>query len=158
MTPIRIYKQDEHGNEVLHYDGVVVSRTETEICVRAVFQYGTADMGYMTMERGDIFTEWFYTDRWYNIFRIENGKTGALRGWYCNITRPAVINAAEIRADDLALDVIITPDGTTHLLDEDEFEALAIPVEDRQAARDAVAHLYAQIAQRRPPFDEITSA
>ncbi|MEL7237198.1 MAG: DUF402 domain-containing protein, partial [Chloroflexota bacterium] len=85
-------------------------------------------------------------------------KTGALRGWYCNITRPAVINAAEIRADDLALDVIITPDGTTHLLDEDEFEALAIPDEDRQAARDAVAHLYAQIAQRRPPFDEITSA
>ena len=157
MTPIRIYKDNEHGGEVLFYDGEVIERGDTWILIRAVFQYSKAELGYMTFERGDIFTEWFYTDRWYNIFRIENGKTGALKGWYCNITRPATITENTIRADDLALDVIILPDGQFHLLDEDEFDALALTEIEKQAALDAVAQIRDLVTHRKPPFDEIST-
>lgn len=150
---MRVYKLDADGNDVLHYDGDVQARGATWVHLRAVFQYGDVDMGFVTFNRGDIFDEWFYSDRWYNVFRVADGDSGRLKGWYCNITRPATITETSVRADDLALDVFITPDYRVHLLDENEFTALDLDETERAAAQAAVQQVKRAAAHRTPPFD-----
>ena len=48
---------------------------------------------HATLRRGDRFIETYYTDRWYNIFEIHAREDDRLKGWYCNIAKPAVMEA-----------------------------------------------------------------
>jgi hypothetical protein len=156
MSDITVYKCDHEGRVVWQYSGKVLERGPDWVCLTAVFNGREFDMGFITFRRGDVFTEWFYADRWYNVFRIADGPTGALKGWYCNITRPAQIAADSVRADDLALDVFVTPAGAFMLLDEDEFTLLNLAADDQQAALQAVASLRDLAARRTQPFHEIS--
>jgi uncharacterized protein len=77
---------------------------------------------------------------------------GTLKGWYCNITRPAQITAADVRADDLALDFFMRPDGEGFVLDEAEFEALPLTEVERTHAQAALQELQKLAAERSGPF------
>lgn len=153
---ITVLKLDEHGAEKIRYDGRVIARGETWVCLQAPFSVDSADLGAVVFRRGDRFTEWFFTDRWYNIFRVEDAKTQQLKAWYCNITRPAQISEEVVMSEDLALDVLVLPDGAFYLLDQDEFAALNLPEAQRHAALAAVDELKTMVADRLPPFEEIS--
>jgi predicted RNA-binding protein associated with RNAse of E/G family len=157
MTPIRVVKCDAHGRAVFAYNGEVIERSASGVFLRAYFARDDVDAGYLVYKRGDLFLEWFYTDRHYNVFKMYDADDGRLKGWYCNITRPAVIETAngrlQVRADDLALDIYIAPDGAVRMLDEDEFEALDLSPDERRAALDAAAAICRLAAERVPPFD-----
>lgn len=155
MTDFTVYKCDHEGRVVWQYDGVVLERGTHFVCLQATFNGRESDAGFVTFRKGDVFTEWFYTDRWYNVFRIEDGQNRQLKGWYCNITRPAIIEPASVRADDLALDVFVQPDGTIILLDEDEFDALDLPAADYQQAQHAVEAIRQRVTRRTAPFQDI---
>lgn len=155
MNEITVYKRDHTGRVVWQYKGVAIQRDDHSICLTALFNVEQAELGFVTFRRGDVFTEWFYTDRWYNIFRIEDGQTGALKGWYCNITRPATITRDSVYADDLALDVMVMPNGNVILLDEDEFDTLDLSTAERMEALRAVEAIRHAAASRTFPFDEI---
>lgn len=155
MTPITVYKRDHTGQIVWHYAGEVLARGATWVCLQAVFDRVEADLGFVVFRQGDIFTEWFYTDRWYNVFRIAETGSGQLKGWYCNITRPAQIAPDSVYADDLALDVFVTPDGSLRLLDQDEFDTLDLPPDERMAALRAVEAIGSAVAARAVPFDDV---
>ncbi|MDX2161829.1 MAG: DUF402 domain-containing protein [bacterium] len=153
-----VQKLDERGAFVWQYEGVIIAHDETSVCLEA--QMGRdVPTDYVHFRKGDRMTEYFYTDRWYNIFRIEDVDDGRLKGWYCNITRPARFDLAAvpalIRAEDVALDVFVSPHGTVRVLDEDEFAALNLPTAEQAAAWDAVATIQALVKARTPPFDEI---
>ncbi len=156
MTDFTVIKCDATGHQELSYAGTIRERGETYICVDAIFQFSDRDLGYIALCKGDVFTEWFYSDRWYNIFRVQDGKSGKLKGWYCNITRPATISQNQVSADDLALDVFVYPDGKTLLLDEDEFADLDLSDTDRKHAWDAVDQIKHLVENRLSPFDEVT--
>jgi uncharacterized protein len=153
-----IIKLDASGNEELSYKGTVRERGENFVCIDALFGFSDRDLGYVYLRQGDLFTEWFYTDRWYNIFRVQDVDSKLLKGWYCNITRPAEIETTQVSADDLELDVFVYPDGRTILLDEDEFSELNLTQEDRQAAWGAVDNIKQLVIRRNPPFDEISTS
>lgn len=155
MRPFTIIKRDANSREQLRYSGVLRQQTAEFVCIDATFALADRDLGYIQLRKGDRFREWFYFGRWYNIFRVADARSGALKGWYCNITRPPVLNGDQILADDLGLDLFVYPDGRALLLDEDEFAQLAIRAQERAAARRAVAELRRMIARRQPPFDEI---
>jgi hypothetical protein len=149
-----VIKRDPHGQEQLRYSGELMSRGETWVCIRAIFQFNDRDLGYMTMNRGDVFTEWFYADRWYNVFRVEDGKTAALKGWYCNFTRPAKIGKDFVSADDLALDVFVHPiEKTLLVLDEDDYEALHLPENEHQSVQNALDEIRRLASAGTVPFD-----
>ncbi|MEN9939033.1 MAG: hypothetical protein RLZZ387_5612 [Chloroflexota bacterium] len=94
--------------------------------VRAHWVRGRLDLGYTVFETGDVFLEHFYANRWYNVFEL-HAADGALKGWYCNVTRPAQISAETIVSEDLALDLFVSADRRELLrLDVDEFEALGL--------------------------------
>lgn len=156
MITMTVYKCDHEGREMLHYSGTLVDRGPTWVCLQAPFS-GTErkDLGVVAFAPGDLFTEWHYNDRYYNVFKVQDGDGGSIKGWYCNITRPATITADSVAADDLALDVFVSPDGETTLLDEDEFEALDLSSEDRAAARAAVEAIHRRVAACEEPFDAL---
>ena len=152
MRPITIRKLDHAGHQVTAYPGQVLQRDDSAIVLRTSWDRAPLDLGFVILEPGDRWTEYFYADRWYNIFEIR-ASDGRLKGWYCNVTRPARISATEVSAEDLALDLWVAPDGKTQALDEDEFDALSLPPAERKAARSALVELQALVAQKAAPFD-----
>ena len=137
-----IYKLDEHGRETLSYPAAqILEETDHYICVEAFFGRDDHDAGYAVFKRHDRFVEYFYNDRWYNVFIVYDRDDQRLKGWYCNVCRPAVWGEGEVRCEDLALDIWITPDGEALVLDEDEFAELEISDEERERGKAAVSHL-----------------
>jgi hypothetical protein len=149
---ITVAKCDAHGNEVWAYPGSILDQDDSGVLVRASFDRERVDLGLLELQRGDLFLEHYYFDRWYNIFSVYSGDNGPLKGWYCNIARPATLEAGRLRADDLALDYVVLPDGRMQLLDQDEFEALTLEEGERQAARRALDSLRNLIYTRQTPF------
>lgn len=125
--------------ELLHDDG-------TRVTVRAPWAGdGVRDFGFVRFEPGDVFTEHYWRDRWYAVKEVRDS-AGTLKGWYCDITRPATVSAApsgtELLVEDLDLDLWRSADGSTVLrLDEDEFAASGLTRTDPEAASAAVAAL-----------------
>ena len=154
MGSITIRKLDHAGNQVLAYPGQVLRRDGRTIVLRTGWDRASLDLGFVVLEPGDRWTEYFYADRWYNIFEI-HASDGRLKGWYCNVTRPARISDEQVLAEDLALDLWVAPDGEPQVLDEDEFAALSLRPAEREAARQALAELQGMVAQRVAPFDRI---
>lgn len=155
MAEITVHKRNHAGELVMSYQGEIIDRGDTWVCLRAPFKRPDVDLGVVLLRQGDIFTEWFFSDRWYNIFQVEDVGTGRVKGWYCNITRPAVIAEKDVSADDLQLDVFVTPGATVLLLDEDEFAALDLSPDERMEALRAVETIRAAVAGREAPFDRI---
>jgi predicted RNA-binding protein associated with RNAse of E/G family len=154
MECVTVRKLDHAGRQVLAYPGCVLQRHDRTIVLRTGWDRDPMDLGYVVFEPGDRWSEYFYADRWYNIFEI-CASDGRLKGWYCNITRPARIDADEVTAEDLALDLWVGPDGEMLVLDEDEFDALNLPTGEREAARRALAELQALVERREGPFVRI---
>lgn len=98
-------------------------------------------LGDRTLEPGDRLVEHHFGDRWYNVFEVYQGDTGRLKGWYCNVTRPAAVEHTQVAADDLALDLWIEPGRPPLILDWDQFQALALSPAERQAALGALEEL-----------------
>ncbi len=159
MIPVTVYKLDLNGRVLIRYSGYVLERSPQAVVLEAAFSRERMDLGYVTLKPGDRFVEHFYADRWYNIFEVYDVDDGRLKGWYCNITRPALIQPAaepedglEVRAVDLALDYFRQPSGREFVLDEDEFAALPLSAGEVRAARAALAELQALAARRAGPF------
>ena len=150
---ITINKLDLNHNLLWSYSGSVIERSDNAIKLEARFNRETSDAGYVVFEKHDRFVEYFYADRWYNIFEIHSAKDNRLKGWYCNIARPAVFGDSTIDQVDLALDVWINPDGTALILDEDEFADLRLDEATRQHAQQAVQELIDLARQRIIPFN-----
>jgi predicted RNA-binding protein associated with RNAse of E/G family len=157
MKQVVVHKLDTRGRLVTSYGATLAKRFANGVLLDARWERPTLALGYTTFETGDQFHEWFYRDRWYNIFEIaESG--GALKGWYCNIAEPATITENEIRCRDLLLDLWVAPDGKTLILDEDEFAADdAIDAPAREQALTALAELRRLVAARQAPFDKIAT-
>ena len=136
-----VYKLDHLGREVWHYPARVLARDDHSMRLEADFNRDDMDLGYAIFRRGDRFVETFYNDRWYNVFAVYDRDGEGLKGWYCNVCRPAEISEAAVRCDDLALDMWVSPLGDVTVLDEEEFEALTLANGEREAARRALREL-----------------
>ncbi|MER6997292.1 DUF402 domain-containing protein [Streptomyces sp. NPDC000410] len=130
------------GRTKIRYPADVVSDDGTRITVRAPWAAkGVRDFGFVRFEPGDVFTEHYWRDRWYAVKEVRTGD-GTLKGWYCDITRPAAVRGTELSVEDLDLDLWVSADATEILrLDEDEFAASGLADTDPQAAEEAVRAL-----------------
>jgi hypothetical protein len=153
MTDFVVRKLDLNRQETFRYEGRLLARTATAVTVEAIFtRYERLELDYTVFERGDRMVEFFYSDRWYNVFACHAVGSDRLRGWYCNIAHPAVIEDGQVSQVDLALDVWVYPDGRTLVLDEDEFAALPLTDDDRAAAWAAVEEIKRLAGRRAGPF------
>ncbi|HEX2696156.1 MAG TPA: DUF402 domain-containing protein [Anaerolineales bacterium] len=150
--PITVLKRNLAGEVTWQYDGHVLKREANVVTLEALFDRDDLPFMGVTFKRNDHFVETFYTDRWYNIFEVHDRDDGEIKGWYCNIGRPAVIADGSVSYVDLALDLWVSRDGEQTVLDEDEFDALVLNKEERQRALNALAQLQGLFKLKRPPF------
>lgn len=148
MTDITVLKQNPAGQLMYEWRGRLLSHAGHEALVEALFNAESGHMVDIPLAKGDRFLETYFDDRWYNIFEVHDKDDDRLKGWYCNISAPAVITPGQIIFRDFALDLLVYPDGRQVVLDEDEFEALECGAEERQLALDGLAALQAYFRQR----------
>ncbi|HET8911103.1 MAG TPA: DUF402 domain-containing protein [Ktedonobacteraceae bacterium] len=150
---ITVVKLNPAGEKLISYTGEVRQRLATEVVLDATWTMAARELGYTTFEPGDHFIEYYYSDRWYNIFEIADS-TGERKGWYCNIAEPARFSENQIEQVDLLLDVWVTPAGEPLVLDEDEFAAAqGLSDYQRQQARQALQEILLFIARGVDPFN-----
>ncbi len=152
MDTVTVYKLNSRGEVVVTYEAELAERLPTGVRLHARWLRPTLDLGYTAFDTGDRFVEWFYSDRWYNVFEIRTDG-GGLKGWYCNIAQPADITAGSVACCDLLLDLWVAPDGSMRVLDEDEFFAEpALDADTRATALAALAALQQSVRAREGPF------
>ncbi|MBC7911308.1 MAG: DUF402 domain-containing protein [Pyrinomonadaceae bacterium] len=95
-------------------------------------------------------------DCWYNVFRFLE-PTGELRNYYCNVNVPPTFDGQELSFIDLDMDILVAPDMSYTILDEDEFTVNALrykyPAEVCRQARRALLELVEMLEKRQFPFD-----
>jgi uncharacterized protein len=149
-APIHVRKLRPNGSQSYAWDGHVLRCDMSGIVLRAEFNVDLVELGYTTFRRGDQFVEFYYWDKWFNVFQV-NSPDGTLKGWYANVGLPAELKPAlgELVYVDLALDVWANPDGAYTVLDQDEFDALLVEyTEIAEAARRGRAELI-QLAEAK---------
>ena len=155
MAKITVRKHSWEGLFRYAWQGEVLARDGDLLLVQATWNGpGEPLVGEICFAAGDCFLEYYYLQRPYAIWEVRTA-AHVLKGWYCNITRPAVISADSVRWEDLALDLWVATNGDMLTLDEDEFEVLPIDAETRQYALDALAALRQRVERHESPFDVI---
>ena len=76
------------------------------------------DLGFI--RRGTKSYEYYWLDRWYNVFRFHE-PDGLFRNFYCNINKPPVFKNNILDYIDLDIDILVWPDFSIQVLDEEEF-------------------------------------
>jgi protein associated with RNAse G/E len=110
-----------------------------------------------TIAPGTHSLEYYWLDRWYNIFRFAQ-PDGKLRNFYCNVNVPATFAGETLSYVDLDLDILVEPDFSYRILDVEDFERNAAHygyTEEVQAnARQALVELVSMIETRAFPFSD----
>ncbi|MEU0004743.1 DUF402 domain-containing protein [Streptomyces sp. NPDC006314] len=130
------------GRTKIRYPAELLSDDGVRVSVRAPWAgEGVRDFGFVRFEPGDVFTEYYWRNRWYSVKEVR-AADGSVKGWYCDITRPAVVSGTEVVVEDLDLDLWRSADGSdVRRLDEDEFAESGLAQTDPEAASAAVAAL-----------------
>ena len=120
------------------------------------FDSEVSHAGLGSIARGTVSEEFYWLDRWYNVFRFCE-PDGSVRNFYCNITMPPTFEKGVLDYVDLDIDVILWPDGRVDTLDEDDFVAngarFGYPADVRQNALDSLSELKSLITLGQRPFD-----
>lgn len=148
---IKVQKKNLAGEVVYEYEGEELHRDEHSITLEALFTRDDMPFMDVVFKKGDHFVEYYYSDRWYNIFAIYDRDDGRLKGWYCNIGKPAVIEGGIVSYVDLALDLWVSAAGKQTVLDEDEFEALDLNQELKAGALKGLDELKNLFLNNKPP-------
>jgi uncharacterized protein len=158
MAEITVLKLNLQKQETWRYTGKVISEDNEKIVLQALFNRADIPFHGILLKTGDRFVETFYFDRWFNIFEIHDHDNDQLKGWYCNIGYPARKEGQVLSYVDLALDLLVFPDGKQLILDEDEFnELLLSPDTKKQALKslEEVQSLLDQITQNGSSSPEL---
>lgn len=138
---MRIIKNDHFGKKVWEYDGQIVERTASSVLVQAHFNRTDLMFNGILFREGDRFLELYPYGKWFNIYEIHDKDSDLVKGWYCNVTRPARVSEKQIAYDDLALDLLVYTDRKILVLDEDQFLRLSLTRAEVRQAENAIKEL-----------------
>lgn len=110
------------------------------------------DLGLI--RRGTTSHEYFWFDRWYNVFRFQEPE-GHPKYYYCNIIMPPTFSDTAVDYVDLDIDLLVWGDGSFRILDSEEFEenigVLGYPPYIVNAARETTQFLVSAIEAGKFP-------
>ena len=158
MTPateITVHVLKHDGSEYRRWKATLNRREGDSIVLDAEFDLDVSHELLGEIKRSTKTVEYYWLDRWYCIFRFltDDGRT---RLWYCNINTPPELDGETLSYIDLDIDILVQPDFSFQVLDEDEFETNAklfgYSDHERSRAQQAVEELIAMIDGRHFPF------
>jgi len=136
----------------------LIKRENSLLIFKGVFDREIKHSDLGVIRRGTISYEYYWTDRWFNIFKFYE-PDGVFRNFYCNINLPPTFEDNVLEYIDLDIDVIVWNDFSTNILDMDEFEINAEKYdysnELKKNADSALAIVLQNIEDRIFPFDSI---
>jgi len=110
-----------------------------------------------TMAAGTRSVEYYWMERWYNVFRFSQ-PNGELRNYYCNISVPPSFDGSVLSYVDLDVDILVAPDLTYQVLDVDDFErncnGYGHSLELRDHVQRAIDEVTGMIKTRQFPFGD----
>jgi protein associated with RNAse G/E len=148
---------------VLKYDGTEYRRWRAQLrevrdqllIFDAEFEDEVTHDSLGTIPRGTRTIEYYWLDRWYNIFQFLKD-AGDTRLFYCNINTPPSWEGDGLSYVDLDIDILVEPDLSFQVLDSEEFaanaELYAYPEDVKERAETAVKELKQMIEHRQFPF------
>ena len=150
---MRKYDEREHRR----WNARLAKREGSLLILDAVFEEEIEHDLLGTIALGTVSTEYYWLDRWYNVFRFSDA-AGELRSFYCNVNQPPSFDGRVLSYIDLDIDVLVSPDLTYEILDLDDFEAnarvYAYPGDVQMNARRALKELTELIEAGAFPFNE----
>ena len=148
---LTVFKQNHLGQPVFSWQGELIAETSTSRLVSARFSGADAvEVDKATFRKDDLMLERYYNDRWYNVFEVHQGLSDQVKCWYINLSYPAQFNSESITWQDLALDLVVYPNGEYKMLDEDEFYDLSIEPEIRNRCLETVREILANPGLIKP--------
>ena len=154
MITVRACKFD--GAEHRRWHARLLSCEDSLLILDARFEEEIRHELLGTLKCGTLSVEYYWLDRWYNVFRFHE-PTGELRNYYCNVNLPPTFDGRVLSYIDLDIDILVAPDLSYSILDEDEFRESAARFNYSSAVRKkahaALDELVALIEARRFPFD-----
>ncbi len=118
------------------------------------FEVKHPDLGII--RRGTKSYEYYWLDRWYNIFKFHE-PNGDLRNYYCNINKPPTFNDNVLNYIDLDLDILVWKDFSYILLDQEEYlensKLFNYKAETIAKVSESIFELKSMIYSRKFPFD-----
>jgi predicted RNA-binding protein associated with RNAse of E/G family len=151
---VTVHKYTYRGEFSASWQGEVLERTPGHVLLKATWTRDPTPVECLVFEPGDIFLEYYYPQRPYSIWGVYTPEA-TVKGWYCNVCVPVDVNAAVFEVRDLLLDVLVYPDGSHAILDEDEFAAARaddLPPNLAITAEEAVQAILDLVARREVPF------
>lgn len=144
------------GTEHRRWPARLIRNDGPLLVLDALFEEEIAHDLLGTIAAGTVSLEYYWLDRWYNVFRFSQ-PTGELRNYYCNVNAPPHFNGKTLTYVDLDIDVLVQPDFSYRILDLDDFDANAeryqYPAHVRSNATRAVSELIDLIEAKQFPFD-----
>ncbi len=109
------------------------------------------------IERGTVSREYYWLDRWFNVFCFYK-PNGEFRNYYCNINLPPTYEKDTLDYIDLDIDVLVQKDLTYKILDQNEFKKHSVlykyPDTVTTQVNSTLAEILKLIEKRRFPFDQ----
>lgn len=134
----------------------LVERHGQQLVFVGEFEHHVEHAGLGSIRRGTISYEYYWLDRWYNVFRFHE-PDGSLRNFYCNVAMPAIYANDVLDYVDLDIDVVVWQDYTLEILDREDFEANSIiyqyPPRIRSKVDRSLMELLTLVGNRGFPFD-----
>lgn len=134
----------------------LVERAEPLLVLRGEFDENISHPDLGEIKRGTVSYEYYWLDRWYNVFRFHD-PNGSFRNYYCNINTPPTFANSVLDYVDLDIDILVWEHGVAEVVDYQDFEANAVkfgyPDAIRQRVVETVYDLIGQIEVRNFPFD-----
>ncbi len=156
---VRVLKYD--ATEYRRWTARISRRTESLIVLEAEFESDVQHELLGAIARGTRTREYYWFDRWYNVFRFLDDD-GTTRLFYCNINMPPLLQGDELVYVDLDIDILVQPDFSYQVLDLEEFEVNAkrygYSEQEKERAHAAVKEVIALIAARKFPFQAESSS
>ena len=159
MITVRACKFD--GSEHRTWPAKVLRQEGTLLVLDAKFDREIQHDLLGTIALGTTSIEYYWLDRWYNVFRFAN-PSGGLRSYYCNVNVPPTFDGKVLSYVDLDIDILVEPDFSYQIVDLDDFESNAerysYSLETRTSAKRALKELVHLIEKRYFPFTDETVA
>jgi protein associated with RNAse G/E len=150
---VRVLKYD--GTEYRRWHASLAQQKDSLLVLDAEFECDVEHQLLGEIKRGTCTIEYYWLDRWYNIFQFLN-EDGETRLFYCNVNMPPTFADGTLSYIDLDIDILVQPDCSYQVLDLDEFEKhselFGYDDDTRRQARLAVDELIEMIEGRQFPF------
>ena len=151
---VRALKFD--GTEHRRWRASLLKKEASLLVLDAVFDEEVRHSQLGLIERGTLSIEYYWLDRWYNVFRFLE-PDGSFRNFYCNVNMPPRFDGRTLTYVDLDMDIVVSPGLSYEILDVEEFETNALrfkyPEDVRRRAHIAIDELISLIESRLFPFN-----